>query len=121
MNAIRFSTQGKFLATGGADRKVKLWKEEGGKADLVGTLTGDVCVLHIAKVWNFFSSPLPNAEGLISRPLPFFFFLKLSIFRFFSNILLCPNLHNAVGDTVSFQLVQDFTNFFLYHIDGASV
>ena len=42
MNAIRFSTQGKFLATGGADRKVKLWKEEGGKADLVGTLTGDV-------------------------------------------------------------------------------
>ena len=41
VNAIRFSTQGKFLATGGADRKVKLWKEEGGKADLVGTLTGE--------------------------------------------------------------------------------
>ena len=40
VNAIRFSPQGKFLATAGADRKVKLWKEEGGKADLVGTLTG---------------------------------------------------------------------------------
>ena len=78
-------------------------------------------VLHIAKVWNFFSSPLPNAEELILRPLPFFFFLKLSIFHFFSNILLCPNLHNAVGDTVSFQLVQDFTNFFLYHLDRAYV
>ena len=42
VNAIRYSTQGKYLATGGADRKVKLWKEEGGKADLIGTLTGNV-------------------------------------------------------------------------------
>jgi autophagy-related protein 16 len=41
VNAIRYSPQGKFLATGGADRKVKLWKEEGGKAELVGTLTGE--------------------------------------------------------------------------------
>ena len=40
VNAIRFSPQGKYMATAGADRKVKLWKEEGGKADLAGTLTG---------------------------------------------------------------------------------
>ena len=46
VNAIRFSTQGKFLATGGADRKVKLWKEEGGKADLIGTLTGQQIMLE---------------------------------------------------------------------------
>ena len=63
-------------------------------------------VLHIAKVWNFFSSRLPMTEGLIPRPWPFFFFQKWSLFRFFSSLLLCPNLHNVVSDTVKLQFVR---------------
>ena len=54
-------------------------------------------VLHIAKVAYFFSSSLPNVEWLILRPLPFFFYQKLFIFRFLENCFWGPNLHNAVG------------------------
>ena len=108
--------------TGGCSCSGNKYNKAGYTATIVACgRAGAIWVLHIAEVWNFFSFPLPNAEGLISRPLPFFFFLKLSIFRFFSSILLCPNLHNAVGDPVSFQLVQNFTNFFPYHLDRASV
>ncbi|XP_076045943.1 autophagy-related 16 [Oratosquilla oratoria] len=40
VNAIQFSPQGRIVATGGADRKLKLWDVNHGTAELRGTLMG---------------------------------------------------------------------------------
>ena len=47
-----------------------------------------VWVLHLAKVVYFFSPSLSNVEWLILRPLTFFFYQKLFIFRFFRKFFL---------------------------------
>ena len=72
-------------------------------------------VLHIAKVGNFFSPSLPNVEGLILEPLPFFFYQKSFIFHFLENFFAGPNLHNAVGKInmlICFEIATTITTNF---------
>lgn len=40
VNSIKYHRSGKFFATGGGDRKIKLWEFKDGKADLMGSLIG---------------------------------------------------------------------------------
>ena len=40
MNAIKYHKSGKYFATGGGDRKIKLWEFRDGKCELMSTLIG---------------------------------------------------------------------------------
>nr|AWV66630.1 autophagy-related protein 16 [Brachionus rotundiformis] len=40
VNAIKYHRNGKYFATGGGDRKIKLWELKDGKADSIGNLIG---------------------------------------------------------------------------------
>ena len=40
VNAIKFHKSGKYFATGGGDRKIKLWEYKDGKCDLISSLIG---------------------------------------------------------------------------------
>ena len=40
VNAARWSLSGRYLATGGGDRKLKIWEYAGGQCILKGTYTG---------------------------------------------------------------------------------
>ena len=40
VNAVKYHKSGKYFATGGGDRKIKLWEYRDGKCDLMSTLIG---------------------------------------------------------------------------------
>jgi WD40 repeat protein len=40
VNAVKFHKNGKFFATGGGDRKIKLWEYKDNKVDCFGSLIG---------------------------------------------------------------------------------
>jgi autophagy-related protein 16 len=40
VNCVKYHKSGKFFATGGGDRKIKLWEFKDGKCDLMGSLIG---------------------------------------------------------------------------------
>ena len=40
VNAIKYHKSGKYFATGGGDRKIKLWEFRDGKCELMSTLIG---------------------------------------------------------------------------------
>ena len=40
VNAVKFHKNGKFFATGGGDRKIKLWEYKDGKNESTGALIG---------------------------------------------------------------------------------
>ena len=40
VNCIKYHKSGKYFATGGGDRKIKLWEYKDNKCDLMGSLIG---------------------------------------------------------------------------------
>jgi len=40
VNAVKYHKSGKYFATGGGDRKIKLWDFRDGKCELMSTLIG---------------------------------------------------------------------------------
>ena len=77
VNAVKFHKNGKFFATGGGDRKIKLWEYKDSKADCFGSLIGsnasiasididnevrmrasDVNKIFVTRFLNFFKSNL---------------------------------------------------------------
>jgi autophagy-related protein 16 len=57
VNCVKYHKSGKFFATGGGDRKIKLWEFKDGKCDLMGSLIGsNASIVSIDidnEVWYF--------------------------------------------------------------------